>query len=134
MKKYIFYEIAKHASRNISHYEKQRWKKRLKYLAVFAVVGTMALGGLAIWGTVVVVNKVAGSFNQETIQASVAKGQEGWKAIASQPITTQDCLDTVGSMLSPTKILTVPVAKNIASVRGACWDKQKEPQSNQKKS
>lgn len=134
MKKYIFYEVARHASRNLSYYQKQRWKRRLKYFAIFAVVSTLTLGGLAIWGTVVVANKVASSFSEETIQENVAKGQESLKALASQPITTKNCLDTVGSMLSPTKLLTVPVAQNLASVRGACWDKRIEPQDGQKKS
>lgn len=125
MKKYIFYELAKHASRNVNHHQKQRWLKKLKYLAAFAFVGTLLLGGLAIWGTVAVVSSIAGSVNQGVVQESVVKGQEGLKAIISQPITTRDCIDSMKRVLTPTTLLTVPLAKNINAIRSVCWDKSK---------
>lgn len=123
MKKYILYELAKYASRNSNHYQKHRWQKKLKYLAAFAFVGTLLFVGLTIWGTVAVVSSIAGSVNQE-----------GIKAMASQPLTTKNCIDTMGGMLSPTKLLTVPMAQNIESIRAACWDKPKAIEDHQKQS
>jgi|GEM_PF-5513300 len=132
MKKYILYELAKNASRNLNQHQKQRWKKRLKYLAAFAFVGIFLIGGIAIWGTVAVVSRIAGSMNQNAIQETVAKSQEGLKAITSQPLITRECLDTVGGMLSPARLLTVPLVQNIASVRGACFDKPGAAENHQK--
>jgi hypothetical protein len=132
MKKYILYGLAKNASRNLNHYQKQRLLKRLKYFVAFAFVGTLLLGGLAIWGTVAAVSKFAGSVNQETIMEGVSKGQEGLIAIASQPLTTKNCLDVMGGMLSPERLLTVPLAESIESLRGACWGKPSAVKDQQK--
>ncbi len=132
MKKYLFYELARRATRNMNGYQKQRLVKKIKYLAAFAFLFTLVIGGLAIWGTVAVVTKIAASVNPVVVEDTIAKGKEEWKTIGSKPITTQDCLDTLGGMLSPTRLLTVSPAQNIEAVRGACWAKPTDQENNQK--
>lgn len=134
MKKYIFYELVKHATRKLNYEQKHRWQKKFKYIAAFAFVGVLLFGGLAIWGTVAVVSSVASSVNRVTIQESVTKSQDTLKAISSQPLITKDCLDTVGGMLSTFRLLTVPLEQNIQSVRGACFDKSGAPVNHQNQS
>jgi hypothetical protein len=131
MNKYQMYHLAKRKYQGLSYGEKNRWKKRLKFLALFLVTGTVLLGGAAIWGTVVLVNKLSSSVADGSMQENLAKGEAQLKTMAAQPITTQECLNTVGSMISPTQILTVPLAKNIESLRTACWSpKMAEPKKS----
>ncbi len=125
MKKYIYYELVKQLSRRSNHGQKQRWLKKLKYLALFAVVGMLLLGGAAIWGTVIVVEKFAGSLNPPAIQASAAKGIEEIRVAASQPITTKECIAAVKGVLTPTALLTVPISNNFETIRNVCWNGSK---------
>ncbi len=130
MNKYEMYQLGKRKYQRLSYAEKNRWKKRLKLLAVFLVVGTLFLGGAAIWGTVVLVDKFSAAVSTGSVQENIAKGETQLKSLAAQPITTQACIDTVGSLISPTKLLTVPLAKNIESLRTACWDRKNPQPSN----
>ncbi len=123
MNKYEMYQLGKRKYQRLSYTEKNRWKKRLKLLAVFFVAGTLFLGGAAIWGTVVLVDKFSAAVSNESVQENIAKSEAQLKTLAAQPITTQACIDTVGSLMSPTGLLTVPLAKNIESLRTACWDR-----------
>lgn len=134
MKRYIVFEAAKYASQNISRQKKDRWKRKLKIVAGVAVLSIFVVGGLGIWGAVVVVNKLAGSVDAAAVQQGLEKGRVGLGAVLSQPITTQNCLNIVGSMLSPSKLLTVPIAQSLESMRGACWDGLGQQQIDAKES
>lgn len=125
MKDQFLYELMKHSSRKFHRQKKQRWMKNFKLFSGIAVLGILLFCGLAMWSSVAVWNGIANSVNHEAIQEGVGKGQEGIKRILSQPITTKNCLDAMGGMLSPVRIITEPLGESFKSIREACWDEPK---------
>ena len=125
MEKVFIYRLAMHLFRSLESNQKQRLLKRLKYMGAVVLIFAMAVGGLAVWGTVTVVRSLAGSVKHETIQESIFMGKESLKGLGSRPITSKECLEKIGGVFSPTQLLTVPLALSFETVKGACWDGNK---------
>jgi len=124
MKKAILLHLARKSSEGLSYQEKQKWKKRLKIMAVFLVVLTVSVGGLAVWGAVKVVNYAVASADSLVVPSQpLEQGKEKLMQMTSQPLVSQKCLDQAMNLLSPTIWLTVPIAKNVESLTQACSSK-----------
>ena len=119
-----YYPRVKESRRSTYSNENQHRLKPYKLVVLFAVVSVLVFGGLACWGTVVVVKKVASSLNAETIRLSLQTRQEEFKAFLYRPITTKECVDSMLRM-TPARLLNDPIAKNIEVIRSICWNNLK---------
>jgi hypothetical protein len=121
MKKYILYKIAKYATRSDRGYSRSRWPKKIKLLLVFLFFGTIVIGGAGIWGAVTIVQQIAGSVSPSVAHQKAMQGESLLKEITSQPLVNQECLATISSFFSGTRLLTEPLATSAASIKSACW-------------
>ena len=122
--------------------KKRNYFRFAKYAVAAAVVLTLAVGGLAIWGAVSVLNYAGSQLKASPVVEKVKQGD--WQvqgdlvgaaeehlnqgtakaaAILSQPITTEACLSRLQGVLNPSNWLTVPIASQWQSVKSACVDK-----------
>lgn len=123
MKKYLIYELKKQLGRNSDPYRRKRLKKKLFYFVGFAVLGLVALGGLATWGAVTLFNRLASSVKTEQAQVLVKEGQKKFEEFGTKPLVTQSCLDSVTSLaFSPSRWLTVSLSDNLKSVTTTCFN------------
>lgn len=121
VKTYVLYNFAKKASREAGYFHKPKWKKKWKLLALVSVLGVVFAGGAALWGAASLIGAVTNSMNAGVFQKEVKKGEQALSAMTAKPITSKACLDQVFSLLSPEKILTVPLAENFHALRSLCW-------------
>lgn len=127
MKKILLYKLLNINSRQLSYQQKAKWKKRLKWMAVFLFISTVSLGGLAIWGTVKLVNHaIASAPVLETLvptEQNLAQGKQKLAELSSRPLISKQCLNQALSLLSPMVWLTEPIANNVKSFTNACTSK-----------
>lgn len=127
MIKKIMYKMARDFTRDYSYRKKERWKKGIKYVALFSIVTILLGTGLAIWGSVKAIHHISQSVQKQLAEEELWKSRDTLRAVVSKPITTKECLDTMGSMFSPNKLLTVPITQNIKTIKVACWERSQPP-------
>jgi hypothetical protein len=122
--------------------KKPNYFRFAKIAVVAAVVLTVTMGGLAIWGVVSALNYAGGMLKSSPVAESVVSGD--WQAqvnsfaaaegqlnqgaakaaaILSQPITTEACLGRLQGLLNPYNWLTVPIASKWQNVKSACLER-----------
>lgn len=128
MKKLLFHWLTRNSGTYINrHYGPVRYSKRRKsplaklkvYLAVAGVmvllVGGLLAGG-AIYLTTQLVSGVSGQLTTERVDDARAK----LSAVGSKPLVNPGCLNTLSTMLDPTRWLTQPIRANLQSIQASC--------------
>jgi hypothetical protein len=122
--------------------KKPNYFRFAKIAVVAAVVLTVTMGGLAVWGVVSALNYAGSMLKGSPVAESVVSGD--WQAqvnsfaaaegqlnqgaakaaaILSQPITTEACLSRLQGLLNPYAWLTAPIASKWQNVKSACLDR-----------
>jgi len=122
MKKILLRSIQRKLNSN--PYERGRWGRRLKIAVGLTFVFTILIGGAAVWAAVSVFHYVQDS--QPKLSAKLSDAGTKAQALTAQPLTTEACLGTLKTFISPSQWLLVPWADNYRQFQNNCLKPQPE--------
>lgn len=96
----------------------------LKWIAAILVVGTIGLGGLAIWGTIAAFNSIHQVAKPHLTEQNYQVAKEKVETLVQKPITTQACIHHVTGLLSPQRWLTVPIQQIWTDLKTSCYERK----------
>lgn len=103
---------------------KKRRGFSLKWIAAILVVGTIGLGGLAIWGTIAAFNSIHQVAKPHLTPENYQIAKEKVETFTQKPITNQACIHQVTGLLSPQVWLTVPIQQIWTNLKTSCYERK----------